>query len=133
MPIFYTGKHLDHLELSKLPICNKTSTLKGLLLDKGPSCSNSIPCERTEYSIDADFSDNEHYDLTGNVNKKSFALIYNLPLTEHYHSSVKVTEQTIIGNIGGIMGITLGWAGYGIVGMIDGFFSYLMKVMPLLS
>ena len=133
MPIFYTGKHLDNLDLSELPICNKTITLKGLLLDKGAACLNSIPCERTEYSIDADLSDNEHYDLTGNVNKKTFALIYNLPLTEHYQSSVKVTEQTIIGNVGGILGITLGWAGYGIVGLIDGFFSYIMNVMPLQS
>ena len=133
MSMFYNGKHLDDLGLSELPICNKTSTLKGLSLDAGPACSNSVPCEHTEYSIDADFSNDELYDLTGNTNKKLFSLIYNLPLTEHYHSSIKVTEQTIIGNVGGILGITLGWAGYGIVWMIDGFFSYIMNVMPLLS
>ena len=133
MPIFYTGKHLDDLGLSELPICNKTSILKGLLLDKAPSCSNSVPCEHTEYSIDADFSNDEHYDLTGYVHKKSFSLIYNLPLTEHYRSSVKVTEQTLIGSFGGILGITLGWSGYDIVGIIDGIVSYLMNVIPLLS
>ena len=32
-------------------------------------------------------------------------------MTEEYQSSVSINQQTLIGQVGGILGITLGWSG----------------------
>ena len=134
IPILYSGKHLDGLNISNLVPCNISIISKALSmsLDKDSVCSRSMPCEHTDYFIDGDFSSDKWYDLTGNNAKRSFSLIYNLPFTEHYQSFRTVTEQTLIGNVGGILGITLGWAAINAVGLIDRMLTNIAYIIPSL-
>ena len=110
IPILYMGKHLDEHISNDLPKCNGSIILKMLSISaKEAGCSKSIPCEHTDYLIDGDFgfanSIGSNWD-----NDKSFRLVYNTPFTEHYQSSIAVDGQSLIGQVGGIMGITLGWS-----------------------
>ena len=107
--IFYTGKHLDENLGPNLPNCNGSVTFEMLLKSEEDigNCSKSVPCKHTDYFIDAAKSHVEH---TNNQQKSRVRLRYNVPFTEHYHSSVAVDEQTLIGQLGGNLGITIGWS-----------------------
>ena len=59
VPIFYSGRHLDNEQISILPICNNSVTLKMIALfeEGGLACSENLPCEHTDYTIDSQFSE----------------------------------------------------------------------------
>ena len=64
-PIFYSGRHLDNKQISILPFCNSSVTLKMIALfeEGGLACSENLPCEHTDYTIDSQFSElNEDLD-----------------------------------------------------------------------
>ena len=64
-PIFYSGRHLDNKQISILPFCNNSVTLKMVALfeEGGLACSENLPCEHTDYTIDSQFSElNEDLD-----------------------------------------------------------------------
>ena len=58
-PIFYSGRHLDNKQISVLPFCNNSVTLKMIALfeEGGLACSENLPCEHTDYTIDSQFSE----------------------------------------------------------------------------
>ena len=65
VPIFYSGRHLDNKQISILPFCNNSVTLKMIALfdEGGLACSENLPCEHTDYTIDSQFSElNEDLD-----------------------------------------------------------------------
>ena len=103
VPIFYSGSHLHELEingmhLSKLPMCNKTViTEMASILDDSFNCWNSMPCEFTDYSVEGIIG------YTDSTLKMSFN-----QQEEQYISSITLDTQGLIGNVGGILGITLG-------------------------
>ena len=62
-PIFYSGKHLDNKQISALPFCNISVILKMIALfeDRALTCSENLPCEHTDYTIESQFSDINGY------------------------------------------------------------------------
>jgi hypothetical protein len=61
-PIFYSGRHLDDKQPTQgsvLPFCNSSVTLKMIaLFEEGSlACSENLPCEHTDYTIDSQFSE----------------------------------------------------------------------------
>ena len=62
-PIFYSGKHLDNKQISVLPFCNISVILKMIALfeDRALTCSENLPCEHTDYTIESQFSDVNGY------------------------------------------------------------------------
>ena len=127
--IFYTGKHLDKHLNKHLPNCNESVTLEMLTKmeeEEVGSCSKSVPCDHTDYFIDGAKSHAKDLD---NQQTSIFRLVYNVPFTEYYRSSVAVDEQKLIGQLGGKIGITLGWSwirNMDLIELISGFISYVM-------
>ena len=44
-----------------------------------------------------------------------FRLTYKQVVQENYNSYIKVEEQKLVGEVGGILGLTVGWSGITIV------------------
>ena len=74
------------------------------LIGKQFDCSNSIPCTQTHHEV---ASTRSH--LNPDENPK-FRIEYIRNETEIYQYSKKVSTQGLIGQVGGIHGITLGWS-----------------------
>ena len=69
-----------------------------------------FPCEHTEYETTL------HEDIF--TEKYGFSVAYSED-TEHFQNSIiSVNEQTLIGQVGGILGILFGWSGMTLVDMI---------------
>ena len=133
IPVLYSGKHLDEHISDDLPKCNESVILKMLSIPAEESgCSKSIPCEHTDYLIDGDFgfanSIGSHWDKD-----QSFRLVYNTPFTEHYQSSIAVDGQSLIGQVGGIMGITLGWSFLTLLELIEPILIGLASLMAAMQ
>ena len=65
VPIFNSGRHLDNKQISILPFCNISVILKMIALfeDRALTCSENLPCEHTDYTIESQFSEvNEDLD-----------------------------------------------------------------------
>ena len=83
-----------------------------ILLRKFPSqCRHLYPCEHSEYEIilfENSFTDNY-----------TFSLGFKQDMEDHQNSRISVDEQTLIGQVGGILGILFGWSGMTLVEMFD--------------
>ena len=109
--IFYSGPHLHELEingihLSRHPMCNKTViTEMASIPDDSFNCWNTIPCEFTDYSIEGIIS--YDHDDDNSDSYSTLKMSFNQQ-EEQYISSISLDTQGLIGNVGGILGITLG-------------------------
>ena len=110
IPIFYSGKHLDDYEdLLYLSSCNNSVIMEAILLSEEDfGCSKSFPCEHTDYSIGRF---NEEFIHSPNSQTLRYFRFSFWQYVEYHQSYVSVNEQTLIGKIGGIIGILLGWSG----------------------
>ena len=86
-------------------MCNKTViTEMASIPDDSFNCWNTMPCEFTDYSIEGIISYN------GDSDSDSYSTLkmsFNQQ-EEQYISSISLDTQGLIGNVGGILGITLG-------------------------
>ena len=110
VPVFFTGYHLKPFRGS-LPHCNKSVIATMLSLKNGSNCPQSVPCEHTDFSIDG-----AHLlESTDDCSYLRFKLTYKQVVQENYKSYIKVEEQKLIGEVGGILGLTVGWSGITVV------------------
>ena len=109
--IFYSGPHLHELEikgihLSRFPMCNKTVILEmASIPDDSFNCWNTMPCEFTDYSIEGYAGNSDQG--ADSVSYSTLKMSFNQQ-EEQYISSISLDTQGLIGNVGGILGITLG-------------------------
>ena len=75
------------------------------LIGKHFNCSNSTPCIQTHHEVARTSSS----DVNPDENPR-FWIEYIRNETEIYQYSKKVSTQGLIGQVGGIHGITLGWS-----------------------
>ena len=76
-----------------------------------------MPCHHKEYDIVEEY---HHFDETLLDDESMVYLRYNPDhLEEHQNSFLMVDEQTLIGRIGGLFGITLGCSGVLLIGVIQ--------------
>jgi hypothetical protein len=93
---------------SSLPNCSGDVVLEILSRNYSSGCSHSMPFYHKEYDIVEEY---HHYDDSLLADESMVYLRYNSDhLEEHQNSFIRVDEQTLIGHIGGLFGITLGWS-----------------------
>ena len=110
IPIFFSGRHMENKDILSLPTCNNSIMLEmATFSDK--NCLRSVPCEHTDYTLGG-----VHWSIQGNP---KLTLTQNQDHFESYKSSISVDTQTLIGQVGGIVGITLGWSGMSMIELID--------------
>ena len=128
IPIMNSGPHLDVLELTKLLHCNKSVILEmiSMTVMDLKSCPASLrPCDHTEYSIDELYPSNHYLQR-----QTSFRISYSQTHTEHYESKIKVDEEALIGKIGGLLGIMLGFSFIRLVDMFDQIWDFISYIIP---
>ena len=112
IPIFFSGKHMENKAILSLPTCNNSVTLEMVTFsDKSLKCQRSVPCEHTDYTLEG-----AYWSYQGNP---KLTLTQIQEHFESYQSSITVDTQTLIGQVGGILGITLGWSGMSLIEWID--------------
>ena len=105
IPIIYSGHHLDDLPLKEAANCSYDVTLEALdfiLSKKESNCSMSQTCENVR------FSTKYKVEETWYENKSVVYVIFESPEVEYFHTYISYDLISLIGEIGGILGITLG-------------------------
>jgi hypothetical protein len=128
VPIFYTGQHLQKYAMADLPICNKSITLKmiSMLEKEDIFCLKSNPCDHTDYSVDS--MGVQHF---GASLPPSTGLRLVLQHVEQYQSYLSVSEQSLFGQVGGILGITLGHSYMTFVEAFQPMFEFTLQFISL--
>ena len=105
IPILYSGPHLDASNHEEATNCSYDVTLQALdfISNKKSNCSMSQTCENvrftTKYKIE---------DSTWVENRSLVYVTLENPEVEYHHTYISYDLQSLIGEIGGILGITLG-------------------------
>ena len=113
VPILYGGQHLDNSNLldilgldipKKISNCSYDVTLEALnfYLNKGSNCSMTPTCRNVRYA--SSYEDEE----TWFENKTLIYVFLESPEVEYHNSYVSYGFYSFVGEIGGILGLTLG-------------------------
>ena len=104
LPILYSGPHLDGLTPNKATYCSFNVTLKALdfILSKETSCFRSQTCDNVRFTLKHTVQE------TWLENKSQIFIVFENPEVEYHHSYISYDLLSLIGEIGGILGITLG-------------------------
>ena len=104
IPILYSGPHLDDLITKEAPNCSYDVTMEALdfISSIDSNCSISQTCENVRFTTK---------DKEAETWLKGRTLMYfnfENPEVEYQHTYISYDLQSLIGEIGGILGITLG-------------------------
>ena len=104
IPILYSGPHLDNSSPKEAANCNYDVTMEALdfISRKESNCSNSQTCGTVR------FTDKLKVQETWVDNKDLIYVVLENPEVEFHHSYISYDLISLIGEIGGILGITLG-------------------------
>ena len=104
IPILYSGQHLDDFFSEEVSECSHDVTVKALdfILMKESKCKPTQTCEMTRFS--------KTYTIEENVdtNKTVIWLAFENPEVEHQNTYVSYDLLSLLAEIGGILGLTLG-------------------------
>ena len=104
IPILYSGQHLDDFFSEEVSECSHDVTVKALdfILRKESKCKPTQTCEMTRFS--------KTYTIEENVdtNKTVIWLAFENPEVEHQNTYVSYDLLSLLAEIGGILGLTLG-------------------------
>lgn len=111
MPFFYTGHHLNHFipGYSELPVCSDANIMHQALevvldTDKySNDCLHAYPCQKFKFEIES-----------MPQKSKYFTLAYADLEVEHYISYISYDTQSLISELGGVVGMFLGLSGVSI-------------------
>ena len=104
IPILYSGPHLDNLSPTEAANCNYEVTLEALdfISRKESNCSNSQTCDNVRFTTKSKVQE------TWVENKDLIYIVLENPEVVYHHSYVSYDLNSLIGEVGGILGITLG-------------------------
>ena len=104
IPILYSGPHLDNLSPTEAANCNYEVTLEALdfISRKESNCSNSQTCDNVRFTTKFKVQE------TWVENKDLIYVVLENPEVAYHHSYVSYDLISLIGEVGGILGITLG-------------------------
>ena len=106
VPILYSGPHLDDLNPKEATNCNFTITLEALdfISRKESICSNSQTCENVRFTTKLKVQETwvKNQDLI-----LIFVVVEN-PEVQYHNSYISYDFISLIGEVGGILGMTLG-------------------------
>ena len=104
IPILYGGQHLDYFMPKEISNCSNSVTLEALdwILQIKGNCTFMQTCESTRFT--AKYETQE----TWIENKTLVWIAFENPEVEYYNTYVSYGLISLIGEIGGILGLTLG-------------------------
>ena len=104
IPILYGGQHLDYFMHKEISNCSNSVTLEALdwILQIKGNCTFMQTCESTRFT--AKYETQE----TWIENKTLVWIAFENPEVEYYNTYVSYGLISLIGEIGGILGLTLG-------------------------
>ena len=105
VPILYFGHHLDQLIPSKTPNCSRNVTEKAINLLKSikSECTRSQTCENTRYTTE--FKIEKFYE---ELNHTKVFVAFESPQVEYHKTYISYGLLSLIGEIGGTLGLTIG-------------------------
>ena len=103
IPILNFGQHLDNLIPNKMPNCSKnvTKTAINLLMNQKSECTKSQTCENKRYAL-------THKWEKGETNKTRLLLSFENPEVEYLNTYISYDMLSLIAEVGGTLGLTLG-------------------------
>ena len=102
--ILYSGQHLDGLVPKNVLNCSHDVTVEALefIMKNESKCKQTITCDMTRftstYTVEETWNDNKTVIWVGFVN----------PEVEHHNTYISYDLVSLVGEIGGILGLTLG-------------------------
>ena len=119
IPVLYSGQHLDDVIPKGTANCSSKVTLEALdfIMKKESNCTISQTCESTR------FTKSYQVEETWVENKALISVAFENPEVEYHQSYISYDLISLIGEVGGILGITLGASALT-------FFEYLFQGSP---
>ena len=104
VPILYQGSYLDHIIPRNTPNCSDEATKEvfDLIVSKQSKCSRTQTCKMTR------FSSSYNTAKSWIENKTIVYIAYKYPEVVYHNTYVSYDLLSLIGEIGGILGLTLG-------------------------
>lgn len=123
IPILYSGRHLDNLLMEKLPKCSDSETKEALNMIKNreKSKESQESCLKTKYSM---MLDTIEYRGNGTF-ENDISFKFMQMEVEHHETYVNYDFQSLVGEVGGVLGLTLGLSG---LSMIDYFTNWIFSL-----
>ena len=109
--ILYQGPHLDQIIPRNTPNCSDEATKEvfDLILSKQSKCSRTQTCEMTR------FSSTYNTGKSWVKNKTMVYIAYKYPEVVYHNTYVSYDLLSLIGEVGGILGLTLGASGLSLI------------------
>ena len=96
-----------------LPYCNKDEVYKAFTMQEeiGKNCSPYIPCRYSRYHVNfmPQFPVNSAVNIISPINRKDLTITMDDTIVQ-YQTSIGYTTANFVGEVGGTMGIFLGWS-----------------------
>ena len=104
MPSLYSGEHLDNVIPKDMSTCSYDVTMKALdfYLNRGGNCSTAQTCKSVR------FTSGYKTEKTWLENKTVVYVVFENPEVEYHHSHISYDLVNLIGELGGVLGLTLG-------------------------
>ena len=104
IPILYNGQHLDDVIPQETPDCSNDVTLEALDLISGNKgkCTLTQTCENTRFTLVHRIED------TWRENKSLIWIDFKNPEVEYSNTYISYDLVSLIGEVGGILGLTVG-------------------------
>ena len=120
IPILYHGKHLDNIIPTDVPECSHEITETGLnlLSTKDTNCTMQKACEITRFT--SVYQIQEYSTKDRNV----IAIVYGTPEVERHNTYVSYDFLSLVGEVGGILGLTLGFSALSLTDSLFQFIPY---------
>ena len=104
IPILYHGQHLDQMMPKTIPNCSIEVTKQAfdLILKKTSKCARVDACETTRYTA------LHKVKKSWLENKSVVWVVFESPEVVYHHTYINYDILSLIGDLGGILGLTLG-------------------------
>ena len=111
IPILYQGPHLDDIIPHKTQNCSDKATKEAfdLIQSKQSKCSRTQTCEMTR------FSSTYNTAKSWVENKSMVYIAYKYPEVVYHNTYISYDLLSLIGEVGGILGLTLGASGLSLI------------------
>ena len=104
LPILYSGQHLDNLISKEVVNCSRGVTIEALdfILTKKSKCKQTQTCEMTRFTSTYTVTESLAY------NETLIWVAFANPEVQHQNTYVSYNLISLLGEVGGILGLTLG-------------------------
>ena len=104
LPSLYSGEHLDNVIPKDMSNCSYDVTMEVLdfYLNRGGNCPTTQTCESVR------FTSSYKTEKTWLENKTVVYVVFENPEVEYHHSHISYDLVNLIGELGGVLGLTLG-------------------------